>query len=177
MSKYLQTSDTAIVFKGKVAKLVRKFVTVGSRILDISAAGGGLGRQLQDYKVLSADFQNYTNGLPFVEIDANKEWPTKEIFDCVVSIATIEHLENPSLFLREIFDHLKPKGVAIISFPDVTDFRHRLNYFLKAELPRYHSNKEHISIIHPDVFERVFPFEILAKGVSSCSMWYVGRKA
>ena len=169
-------SGTAIVARGKVSKILKKFVDEGSRILDIASAGGELGRQLEDtYDVVSADIEDFTGGLPFVKIDANSPWPIDEKFDAVVSVATIEHLESPAFFLREIRSHLKPEGVCFVSFPDVTDWRHRFRFLYNAELSRYEFNKEHITVIHPTTFERIFPFKIIAKGVSFRSAWYVGK--
>lgn len=38
-------------------------------------------------------------------------------FDCVVSFETLEHLENPNLFLNELPKILKPNGLFIYSLP------------------------------------------------------------
>ena len=39
-------------------------------------------------------------------------------FDLVVSLETMEHLENPELFLKEIKRVVKPDGVVILSCPN-----------------------------------------------------------
>jgi SAM-dependent methyltransferase len=49
-------------------------------------------------------------------------------FDLVVSIETIEHLENPHLFLREIARVLKPCGHVVLATPNPHSFASRLKY-------------------------------------------------
>jgi 2-polyprenyl-6-hydroxyphenyl methylase/3-demethylubiquinone-9 3-methyltransferase len=38
-------------------------------------------------------------------------------FDCVLSLEVVEHLFNPRLFARRMFDLVKPEGMAVVSTP------------------------------------------------------------
>lgn len=58
--------------------------------------------------------------------DANLPLPFKDgEFDALVSIEGIEHLENPSFFVRECARVVKPGGLVILSTPNVDSYRSR----------------------------------------------------
>jgi SAM-dependent methyltransferase len=66
---------------------------------------------------------------PSVIADLNARLPFDNgSFDLVVSIETIEHLENPHLFLREIARVLKPCGHVVLATPNPHSFASRLKY-------------------------------------------------
>lgn len=63
--------------------------------------------------------------------DANLPLPFPDgSFDVVVTIEGIEHLENPSFFLRECARVTKPGGWIFLSTPNVDSFRSRKYVFL-----------------------------------------------
>lgn len=61
-------------------------------------------------------------GLPFAD----------NSLDLVISIEGIEHLENPTRFLRECQRVAKPGGTIIVTTPNVDSFRSRRYVFLKG---------------------------------------------
>lgn len=128
-----------------------------SRILDAAAGDLGVSRFLQNlgHDVISADIHFDERPLPenCVEMNLNETFPLEsDSFDAVLSIETIEHLENPWRFFREISRVLKPGGYAIVTTPNVsTVFSRALNlatgnllWFQKRDL----SPLGHITPIH-----------------------------
>lgn len=53
-------------------------------------------------------------------------------FDVVVSIEGIEHLENPSAFLRACAEVLRPAGWLFLTTPNVDSLRSRWNTFVRG---------------------------------------------
>lgn len=73
------------------------------------------------------------NGLPFPE----------ESFDNTIASEFVEHIENPSFFVRECFRILKPNGRLIITLPNSLYFRRILKgYMFGLDLS---INADHIS--------------------------------
>ena len=70
-------------------------------------------------------------GIECRQVDLNKRWPySSEIFDGVVSIEAVEHLENPWHFAREANRVLRPGGKLLVTTPNVLSIRSRLSYLL-----------------------------------------------
>ena len=82
--------------------------------------------------------------------DANHALPyPNEAFDLVVSMQTIEHLENPWRFFREIRRVLRPAGVALISTANVLSVASRIQFLHLGDFVGFTSamRREHLSII------------------------------
>ncbi|HRS84724.1 MAG TPA: methyltransferase domain-containing protein, partial [Methanothrix sp.] len=92
-------------------------------VLDIAAGEGAFSKRLFDngFCVDSVDIDHenfkYNGTIPFVKIDLNNAQnlgefilQNKERYDIVVSMETIEHLENPWMFLRSLKEVVKPGG-------------------------------------------------------------------
>lgn len=63
--------------------------------------------------------------------DANQPLPFPDAaFDALVTIEGIEHLENPSFYLRECARVVKPGGWIFLSTPNVDSFRSRKSAFV-----------------------------------------------
>jgi len=70
-------------------------------------------------------------GIECRPFDLNQQWPySSEMFDCVVSIEAIEHLESPWHFAREANRVLRPGGKLLVTTPNVLSIRSRLSYLL-----------------------------------------------
>lgn len=103
-------------------------------VLDVAAGNGYMTDWLlqHGFEVTPMD-KNTTQWrlpeVPCLECDLNKEIKAgANNYDMVVSIETIEHLENPFHFIREVARVMKPKGIAIIKTPNVHSIRSRLKY-------------------------------------------------
>ena len=114
-------------------------------ILDVPCGAGAFSNRLSETgaNVTAVDisqvesFQFDTNKL--VIQDINDGLPFKDqTFDVIISIEGIEHLENPSYFLRECARVMKKNGYLILTTPNVDSFRSRRKYFLHG-FPRFFS--------------------------------------
>lgn len=106
----------------------------GARILDLPCGAGAFASAATqlEYDVHTMDI--HPNEPYFAEAgkrrigDANQPLPFEDdFFDGVCSIEGIEHLENPSQFVRELFRVLKPGGYCVLSTPNVDSYRSRHN--------------------------------------------------
>lgn len=127
------------------------------KILDAAAGDLGVSQFLQKrgHEVVSADIHFDEKPLPndCIELDLNEALPfVDNSFDGVVSIETIEHLENPWFFLREVSRVLKPGGYVIITTPNVSTVFSRLLNVVTGKLlwfqQRDLSPLGHITPIH-----------------------------
>ncbi len=107
-------------------------------VLDAAAGNGYITNWLNDnsFKVTPLDIdtaQWAVKGVECIEHNLNNDFPLEDNkFDLVVSVETIEHLENPYHFIRECSRVAKPDGLMIISTPNIHSFRSRFKYFFMS---------------------------------------------
>jgi len=110
----------------------------GKEILDVGCASGSLAKLIaqKGYKVhaidvlessieIAKDFCSYPN-VSYEVRDVIKQQFPENSFDCVIFLETIEHVENPAIFLKEFHRILKPGGCVIISTPNATSLKNIL---------------------------------------------------
>ncbi len=118
----------------RVAALIPK--RLPCRILDVGAGEGFFSRKLKvsGYHVDACDYSEETfkcPDIPFVRSNLNECLPYDDnLFDCLVSIEVIEHLENHFRFVSEMVRVTKPNGLIIITTPNVLSIPSRWHYFL-----------------------------------------------
>lgn len=115
----------------------------GLRIADVPCGAGAVSRKLASLgaAVVPIDIARIEPFLAAPEAlvlaDANERLPfDDEAFHAVVTIEGIEHLENPSRFLRECARVLKPGGRLFLTTPNVDSLRSR-RYALLYGFHRY----------------------------------------
>lgn len=145
----------------RVVETALRYIPPGSSAVDLGAGSGALAERLQaaGYKVTAVDLENYFElGTEFLQLDLNDpnfERALPSQFDLVTSVEVIEHLENPTAFLRSIQKLLKPEGIAILTTPNVENVAARLKFLLTGEVRAMNKNSpEHITPIYLDLFVR-----------------------
>lgn len=133
----------------------------GGDALDLGAWGGGLAHAMQShgFDVIAADIEDHLEvPVRFVQVDFNDphfERSFDRKFDLIASVEVIEHLENPTAFLRSIGRLLKPAGIAIITTPNVENAAGRLKFLRNGTVRVMDKNSpEHITPIFLDLLER-----------------------
>lgn len=104
-------------------------------VLDIPCGAGAFTKRLLDagLNVYSADCQEIIRVAHrnFSVADMNEKLPyADEMFDAVVCIDGIEHIERPFDFIKECHRILRKGGVLIVSTPNLTALRSRWRWLL-----------------------------------------------
>lgn len=112
---------------------------VGAKILDLPCGAGAFANAAAQlgFDVTTMDIHPNEPYLadPAKRVigDANRPLPFADgQFDAVCSIEGIEHLENPSFFLRELCRVTKPGGYCVLSTPNVDSYRSRSNTLFRG---------------------------------------------
>jgi len=104
-------------------------------ILDVPCGEGAFSKRMLESgaDVFSADYVNIIQ-IPhaqFSRVDMNERLPYDDaLFDAVVCIDGIEHIERPFDFIRECSRIIRKGGVLIISTPNLSALRSRWRYLL-----------------------------------------------
>jgi SAM-dependent methyltransferase len=145
----------------RVVETALRYTSPGGRALELGAGSGALAERLQaaGFSVTAADIKNYFElETEFLQLDLNDrdfERALPSEFDLITAVEVIEHLENPTAFLRSIHRLLKPDGVAILTTPNVENVPARLKFLLRGEVRAMDKlAPDHVTPIHLDLFVR-----------------------
>ena len=123
---------------GNVHDLVLAMVPPqNGKVLDAAAGAGYVSRRMQmfGFDVTCADI-HFDSDFPVertVVADFNEKLPFADgAFDGAVSVETIEHLENPWLFIRELGRVTRRGGFVLISTPNTSNIHSRLLMLAEA---------------------------------------------
>jgi SAM-dependent methyltransferase len=115
----------------------------GLKACDVPCGRGSMSARLASAGVdvtgvdveAAADYLGDASRRVLHDVDQGLPFPEKS-FDVVFSIEGIEHLENPSAFLRECARVLRPAGWLFVTTPNVDSLRSRWVTFTRGH-PRY----------------------------------------
>jgi SAM-dependent methyltransferase len=119
-----------------VTKALQRFSPMAGPALDLGAGSGALAARLQNlgWDVQAADMNasEFRADVPFLKLDLNQPDFASRLgertFGLVTSLEVIEHLENPTGFLRNVARLLKPDGIAVLSTPNVDNAAARMKF-------------------------------------------------
>lgn len=132
---YYKKNKTYITYEDyRLNKIIEVVVDAQpSRILDIGCGSGflldRLSEKLKKTKLVGVDVYplKKNNRWAYKEADITHNLPySKGSFDCVILGEVIEHVPDPDYILKEINRILVPKGMLIISTPNLVSWANRL---------------------------------------------------
>jgi 2-polyprenyl-3-methyl-5-hydroxy-6-metoxy-1,4-benzoquinol methylase len=140
--KSLGTSNATIY--AMVVHALTKYGVSGEVLADVGCGTGNLKPFVSDRfsRYIGIDVVRH-NGFPAdaefhrVNLDTGKSSLADCSVDAVVSIETIEHLENPRQFMRELVRIVKPGGWIIITTPNQLSFLSLLTLIVKHEFAAF----------------------------------------
>jgi 2-polyprenyl-3-methyl-5-hydroxy-6-metoxy-1,4-benzoquinol methylase len=130
-----------------VAKELESRATAKDVILDVGCGRGELWAFVKDRfaQYIGADIVEYA-GFPAqarflrIDLDAGKVPLADETADVVVAVETIEHLENPRAFARELTRLARPGGWIVITTPNQLSVLSKLTLLLRNEFNAFRAS-------------------------------------
>ncbi len=103
----------------------QKVANKASILLDVGCGVGNLYAFVKDqvdvYEGVDVvQYETYPEGIPFhqLDLDSGRALLHDNYADFVVAVETIEHLENPRAFVRELVRLCRPGGTVIVTTPN-----------------------------------------------------------
>ena len=147
-------------------RVLARYAGPGIRAADLGSGPGAMAARLHSFgcDVLAVDRspEGFEADLPHIALDFNQNDFASEFgpasFDLVTAIEVIEHVESPIGFLRNIGRLLAPRGVAVITTPNVDSLPARAKFLLTGKIRTMDEFSEptHISPIFWDLLRRQF---------------------
>ena len=118
-----------------VAKLI---AAQTGKVIDVGCGQGGFGRYLTDREYIGVDLVHYPefpDRSQFIQSDLDRcEIKLPDNYaEVVCSIETIEHLENPRAFMRELHRITAPGGMIVVTTPNQLSLLSKLTLVFKNQ--------------------------------------------
>jgi 2-polyprenyl-3-methyl-5-hydroxy-6-metoxy-1,4-benzoquinol methylase len=141
----------------------RLFTEKDIKILDIASGTGSLSSQLFDIGYnniecvdLTPNNSNLSQKISFYSLDLNdfqsfNNYSSKRVgfFDLILGIETIEHLENPWNYIRNLSSMLKPNGYIILTTPNISSLFSKVNFLLNDKFFQFDNSDQIYGHINP----------------------------
>jgi hypothetical protein len=107
-----------------VARALGSRGALGGRLVDVGCGRGGLWTVLSTHfdsycGVDAVSYEGFPRGGEFVRADVDeRSWPPIPAGDDVAAVETIEHLENPWQFVRQLVALVRPGGWVVVTTPN-----------------------------------------------------------
>jgi 2-polyprenyl-3-methyl-5-hydroxy-6-metoxy-1,4-benzoquinol methylase len=150
-----------------VLNVIRRHLPAPARVVDLGAGSGAWAARLvsQGYTLTAVERDAHSYRFPdapLIVADLNEPFSAslQGPFEGLTAIEVIEHLENPRAFLRECHKLLVPRGVMVLTTPNIENVPARLQFLATGNLrmfgrdPRF-NDPTHITPIHTFMLERM----------------------
>ncbi len=151
----------------EVLNVIRRHLPAPARVVDLGAGSGAWAARLvsQGYTLTAVERDAHSYRFPdapLIVADLNEPFSAslQGPFEGLTAIEVIEHLENPRAFLRECHKLLVPRGVMVLTTPNIENVPARLQFLATGNLrmfgrdPRF-NDPTHITPIHTFMLERM----------------------
>lgn len=168
--KMMECSDVNL--HEQIVNLINKmYPDQALHILDIACGEESLSMRLRDSRIkmrlndeiVNVDILDPKSDTPFLyyKIDLNDEEQCKQLaesysdyFDVILGLETIEHLDNPKMFLRYLKKMLYSDGHLFISIPNINNPMGRRIFYKKGRIEQYSEQDldyGHVSLVLPHI--------------------------
>ena len=148
MEEYKElTMRTAPGLHETALAMLRRFREPGASVLDLGAGEGAFslrlveaGYRCEAVELLPDRFQ--AEGVPCHNLDLNGDFAAAmgRTFDVVAAIEIIEHLENPRHFLRQCCKLVAPRGIILLSTPNIEDVYSRVRFLIRGRFSFFYES-------------------------------------